>query len=472
MVIGAGAIAIHRAIARSRARKRQSVCSERYSPGACAALHEIKVERIAAQLLAHSGSRPVSLRKKAPPHQVPKKGDLRRYDDKIDVSQLTQIIDIDPVNRTCVAESGVSFVDLVEATLRHGLAPIVVPELKTITVGGAVSGCSIESMSFKYGGFHDTCLEYEVITAKGEVITCTPDGPEPLLFQMMHGSFGTLGILSKLKFRLVPAKKYVHVKYEKYAAFPEYRAAILRHFKNQDVDFMDGIIHSPHEYVLSAGHFVDHAPYSHAYDWTRVYYRSTSARKEDYLKTADYFFRYDQGVTNVTPESFVGRLLVGKLTHSSNVLRAAEKLDFLLKKEQPTLTLDVFVPISKAQEFLEWYGREFRHFPLWCVPYKRVRDYEWLNTNFYKDMKDELFLDLAIYGMKQKDGKNYHKIMEDKLRELGGVKTLIAHNYYTPEEFWLTWNRKNYETVKAITDPDNLFRDLYTKTCKAAMGAV
>ena len=58
--------------------------------------------------------------------------------------------------------------------------PIVVPELKTITIGGAVAGCSIESMSFVHGGFHDTCLEYEVITATGEVLTCTPDNEHRL----------------------------------------------------------------------------------------------------------------------------------------------------------------------------------------------------------------------------------------------------------------------------------------------------
>ena len=44
------------------------------------------------------------------------------------------------------------------------------------------------------------------------------------------------------------------------------------------------------------------------------------------------------------------------------------------------------------------------HFPLWCVPYKRVHDYEWLDDSFYAGMKDELFLDLAIYGMEQPDG--------------------------------------------------------------------
>jgi FAD/FMN-containing dehydrogenase len=71
-------------------------------------------------------------------------------------------------------------------------------------------------MSFVHGGFHDTCLEYEVITARGDVLTCTPDNEHAMVFQMVHGSFGTLGIVSKLTFRLVPAKRYVHVVYEKY----------------------------------------------------------------------------------------------------------------------------------------------------------------------------------------------------------------------------------------------------------------
>ena len=83
----------------------------------------------------------MSLHKKAVSHQVPKPGDLRHRDAKIDVSDLTEILKIDPEKRICVAESGVTFVDLVAATLAHGLVPIVVPELKTITIGGAVAGC-------------------------------------------------------------------------------------------------------------------------------------------------------------------------------------------------------------------------------------------------------------------------------------------------------------------------------------------
>jgi len=313
-------------------------------------------------------------------------------------------------------------------------------------------------------------VEYEVITTKGEVLVCTPDNEHALVFQMIHGSFGTLGILSKLVFRLTPSKPYVRMTYEKYTHLADYKAAIMRRFERRDVDFMDGIIHSPTQYVLSVGTFVDFAPYTNSYDWLQVYWESTDKLREDYLKTPDYFFRYDRGVTNVHPRTWLGRLFFGKFLGSAELLRIPEYFPFVLKREKPDIICDVFIPFSKVDEFLAWYAETFRHFPLWCVPYKRVRDYEWLSTRFYENNKDPLFIDLAIYGMKQTGDVNYHELMEAKLLELGGMKTLISHNYYSEENFWKTWNKDNYEAAKKITDPDNLLRDLYTKTCKAAMG--
>ena len=287
---------------------------------------------------------------------------------------------------------------------------------------------------------------------------------------MVHGAFGTLGILAKLTFKLVPAQPFVRLVYEKHATLAGYLAAIRAHTAARDVDFMDGIIHSPQLYVLALGTFVETAPYTSNYEWMKIYWQSTARRSVDYLDTASYFFRYDRGVTNVRPHSFLGRLLVGKLMASSEWLRLAEKLHFLLPREKPTITLDVFVPISKVPEFLAWYERVFGFYPLWCVPYRRVRDYEWLDPSVYADNHDELFLDLAIYGMKQTGDANYHRLMEQKLRELGGIKTLIAHNYYPEAEFWTIFNKANYDAVKARVDPQNLLRDVYTKMCKAAMG--
>ena len=431
--------------------------------------HEQKVYRIAQQLKNRKSTKPVSLKKKAVSHQVPKPGDKRYFDEKIDISDLHEIILIDKEKQICIAEPGVTFVDLIKETLKRGLVPTVVPELKTITIGGAVAGCSIESMSYNYGGFHDSCLEYEVITAKGEVLTCTPEDNK-LLFQMMHGTFGTLGIISKLTFRLIPAKKYVKVTYEKYKTLEEYKTAIWKHYQQKDVDFMDGIIHSPSLYVLSVANFVDKAPYTHSYDWMRIYYLSTKNRKEDYLKTIDYFFRYDKGVTNVSPKSLLGRLFLGKIMNSTTNLWIAEKCHNIIPPRIIPVTLDVFIPFSKVSEFMAWYQREVDFFPLWCVPYKAVRKYEWISKEYWSKTKDELFLDLAIYGLKKKGGKNYYKILEEGLMKMGGLKTLISTNYYTEDDFWKYWNQKNYYYVKKQTDPHNIFRDLYTKMCKTARG--
>ena len=427
--------------------------------------HKEKIDVIAKQLKERTSTTPVSLKKKSVSHQVPKPGDKKYSDEKIDVSNLNEIISIDAEKRICVAEPGVTFVDLVEATMKHNLVPIIVPELKTITIGGAVAGCSIESMSFKHGGFHDTCLEYEIITAKGEIMVCTPDNEHKLIFQMIHGTFGTLGIISKLTFRLIPAKPFVKVTYERHMTLESYKASIWKHYQNQDVDFMDGIIHSPTRYVLSVANFVDHAPYTHSYDWMRIYHVSTRKRKEDYLKTPDYLFRYEKGVTNVSPKSFLGRLLFGKFINSTSVLRMVEKFQKIIPKDKIPITIDTFIPFSKVSEFMAWYGKSVNFFPLWCVPYKIVRKYEWLSDELLNKTEDDLFIDLAIYGMKKNKEIDYYKILEDKLLDIGAIKTLISTNSYSESDFWRVWNKENYTKVKSITDPQNIFRNLYTKMC-------
>jgi hypothetical protein len=118
---------------------------------------------------------------------------------------------------------------------------------------------------------------------------------------------------------------------------------------------------------------------------------------------------------------------------------------------------------------MDWYKKELNHFPLWCVPYKLVRNYEWLSPEFFAD-KEKIYLDIAIYGMNKNNDNNYYRLIEDKIKEINGIKTLISPNYYCEPEFWKTWNKINYFEAKRMTDPDNIFRDLYTKTCKTMRG--
>ena len=64
--------------------------------------------------------------------------------------------------------------DLTRACLAHGVMPAVVPQLKTITLGGAVAGVGIESSSHRHGLVHDTMLELDVLLGDGRVVSCTP----------------------------------------------------------------------------------------------------------------------------------------------------------------------------------------------------------------------------------------------------------------------------------------------------------
>lgn len=65
----------------------------------------------------------------------------------LDVSGLGGVIEVDPLARTADVQGMCTYEDLVDATLPHGLMPFVVPQLKTITLGGAVTGMGVESTS-------------------------------------------------------------------------------------------------------------------------------------------------------------------------------------------------------------------------------------------------------------------------------------------------------------------------------------
>ena len=83
------------------------------------------------------------------------------------MSKLTGVISVDPAARTADVQGMCTYEDLVAATLPHGLTPMVVPQLKTITLGGAVTGLGIESSSFRAGLPHESVLELDILTGAG-----------------------------------------------------------------------------------------------------------------------------------------------------------------------------------------------------------------------------------------------------------------------------------------------------------------
>lgn len=120
----------------------------------------------------------------------------------LDVSGLAGVLAIDTINKTVDVAGMCTYEDLVAATLPLGLSPLVVPQLKTITVGGAVTGLGIESTSFRNGLVHESVLELDILTGAGDVVTATADNEYADLFHGFPNSYGTLGYATRVRLEL------------------------------------------------------------------------------------------------------------------------------------------------------------------------------------------------------------------------------------------------------------------------------
>src|SRR5690625_404353 len=218
----------------------------------------------------------------------------------LDTSGLTGVIGIDPETRTADVEGMCSYQDLVDAALPYGLAPLVVPQLKTITVGGAVSGLGIESASFRNGLPHESVLEMDVLTGAGELLTASREH-HPDLFRAFPNSYGTLGYSTRLRIALVAVKPFVALRHIRFHSVPELVAAVDRivdtgGFDGVAVDYLDGVVFSTGESYLCVGVQTSTPVPVSDYTGQQIYYRSIQhdhGIKDDRLTVHDYLWRWD-----------------------------------------------------------------------------------------------------------------------------------------------------------------------------------
>ncbi|HET6628062.1 MAG TPA: FAD-binding oxidoreductase, partial [Nocardioidaceae bacterium] len=171
----------------------------------------------------------------------------------LDVSGLTGVVAIDSGARTADVQGMCTYEDLVDVTLRHGLIPLVVPQLRTITLGGAVTGLGIESTSFRNGLPHESVLEMDILTGAGEVLTVRP-GDE--LFDTFPNSYGSLGYATRIRIELEQAPEHVelrHVRFEDLGALAKAVETVVdeREWDGIRVDAVDGVVFEPTETYLT-----------------------------------------------------------------------------------------------------------------------------------------------------------------------------------------------------------------------------
>jgi FAD/FMN-containing dehydrogenase len=404
---------------------------------------------------------------------------------RLDVRPFEHVLAVDPATRTASVEGMVTYEALVDATLPHGLMPKVVPQLKTITLGGAVTGLGIESSSFRNGCPHESVLEMEILTADGRVIIARPDGEHADLFRAFPNSYGTLGYALRLEIELEPVRPYVKLRHVRHRDAATFFAAMdemcrTRNHDGEGVDFVDGTVFSDTEMYLTLGQFVDEAPFLSDYTWMHIYYRSLQTYGEDYLTTRDYLWRWDTdwfwcsrafGVQKPWLRRLMGRRLLRSdvywrivaLERRTHLNARIERLRGKPAREE--VVQDVEVPIGRAAEFLDFFLREIAIEPIWVCPLQQsARDVEW---PLYTFTPGTLYVNFGFWSAVdlepgEPDG-THNRMIEAKVSELGGRKSLYSTAFYTPEEFWRLYNGPVYEVVKKSYDPGGRLLDLYAK---------
>ena len=397
---------------------------------------------------------------------------------EIDVTTLNHVIEIDKAAGVAEVEGMTTYADLVDAALPHGLAPAIVPELKSITVGGAMTGLGIESSAFRYGLVHHTAHEMDVLVADGSVLTCSPEQRSELFFGFPN-TFGSLGYTTRVRIGLIPVSPSVRLENARYTDPAKLFADIETECRQPTCAYLDGVYFAPGEFVLTRAHFVDSLPAGVAasdYTWMRQYWKSLREKSEDYLSIHDYLWRWDTDWfwcsknlgMNFRPLRFVmGRKRLNSVTYQK-IMRASNRwpLSMIssLRPRTESVIQDVDIPINNAAAFLSEFEKHIGIRPVWICPFT-VPDGRF---SLFELQTDTPYVNFGFWDMvrsNEPDGY-YNALVEDLVAKHGGKKSLYSRSTYDETRFWQEFDRDTYEALKRECDPDGRFPGLYEKAVK------
>jgi FAD/FMN-containing dehydrogenase len=338
----------------------------------------------------------------------------------------------------------------------------------------------IEASSFREGLVHESILAMEILLADGRVVSATPTNEHKDLFFGIPNSYGTLGYVLKVRAKVIPAKKYVHLQYTKYTDAVQFFHDLDITCKDTHAPYVDGVIFGKNEMVLITGTFTDDAPYTHDYTFMNIFYKSIKHRSEDYLTTHDYIRRWDTdwfwcsknfGMEHPLLRFLMGRTRLHSVTYQK-IMRWNNRTKFSQRYIQPlarthseSVIQDICIPVSNAPAFLDFLLKEIRILPIWTCP-TRSPDASKVFPLFPSD-HSELQIDFGFWDfVKTKESfppGHFNTLIEQKTMELRGLKSLYSQSFYDKETFWRIYNHSAYIALKNAYDPGRRLKDLYEK---------
>ncbi|MBI5456665.1 FAD-binding oxidoreductase [Candidatus Kaiserbacteria bacterium] len=396
----------------------------------------------------------------------------------LDTSSLDKILEIaeSEDGPYALLEPNVPMDVLVRETLKRTLIPPVVMEFPGITVGGGIQGGAGESSSFKEGLFHECCLEYEMILGNGEIIKVSRH-ENPDLFWGTACSYGSLGVITLIKLRLIPASLYVRLHYIRTGSYRDAVDVLKREMRSSN-DFVDGIIFSSDRGVVIVGERTDVARgniqrFSRARDqWFYLHAEKIAKEHEEFEETVpleEYLFRYDRGGFWMASYAFNRwSIPFNRLTRFifNPFLKTRQLYEMLhaTNTSQQCIVQDISLPENKTIAFLDFVREKIGIYPLWLCPL-RPEKYARLSPAY---LHANMIINVGVWGgTRPRHGHEalyaLNREIEQQTEKLGGRKVLYAHTYYPKDEFWRIYDAEWYVALRKKFRASRIFSDIYEK---------
>lgn len=394
---------------------------------------------------------------------------------RLSLADFDGVIEVDTANRQLDVEGLATQETIVAHCLPLGLLPLVTPELRHITIGGATVGIGIESSGFRHGFVHDGLIEADVLLPGGDVVTCSADGEHADLFDALPNSYGTLGYILRARIALQPALPYVHLEIRRYDEADAYLEAMRETTALDDVDFVEGLFFGDGRYFLMVGRFRDDLPGTADIVREHVFWKLVTERDDIHLRIEDYIFRYDYdwfwNVPDTGPYGLFRRLAPRRWRNSAFYTRYAavkRRVDSWLpgggKEGVEPLIQDWEVPWHHAEELVRFCQEnvELGGRPWAAVPIRPQR-----RPTLYPVEPGELLFNLGCYcQVRRPAGRepyHYTKIMDEACFRLDGIKMLYSSTFLDRSEFDARFNGAAYAALKRKYDPAGRAAALYDK---------
>lgn len=395
---------------------------------------------------------------------------------RLSLGHFNEVIAIDDATQTLEVEGLATFETIVAHCLPRGYLPLVTPELKHITIGGATVGIGIESTCFRHGFVHDALIEADVLLPGGNIVTCTADNEHADLFRGLPNSYGTLGYILRAKIALQPARPFVHLTTERFDTPAAFLDAMRSATTHNDISFVEGLFFEDSRFYLMTGSFVENVPQADDILREHVFYRLVQARRDIYLTTADYIFRYDpEWFWNIPDTLFhsLFRRFAPKRFRNSGFYTQYAAWKERIRRSVPALAASVAtepliqdweVPWDAAVELIEFCLNEVSldGLPWAVVPIRTSRQ-----PTLYPIRPGELYFNLGCYCQVRRPADRepwfYTKIMDQKCFDLGGIKMLYSSTFLGQAEFDARFNGEVYGNLKMKYDPQGHAPTLFDK---------